>query len=171
MFKEYSRYRVLKVFLDHPLKEFGLREIGRKSNLSPPSVKNYLKEFLSKELIIQTERGYKAERENEDYIFYKKLSIINELHHSGLIEYLWQKLAPEAIILYGSHVKGESTEDSDVDLYIFGKRKEIPLEKFEKKISKEIHLMFSSDIKSIPKELKNNLVNGITLKGYWKTFK
>lgn len=175
MFGRYNRYKVLKVFLDSPTQEFGLREISRIAKLSPVSVLHYLEEFKKEELIIRLEKKgkpiYKAERENENFIFYKRLSTLYELHNSGLIEYLWQKLAPQALVLYGSHAKGEATENSDIDLFVIGKKEEIELNKFEDIFGKEIHLMFDSDFKDIPKELKNNLINGIILKGYLKLFK
>ena len=175
MFKKYNRYKVLKVFLDSPTQEFGLREIGRLAKLAPVSVLNYLEEFEKEELIIKLEKKgrpvYKAERENENFIFYKKLSILYELNDSGLIEYLWQKLAPQALILYGSHAKGEAIENSDIDIFVIGKKKEINLKKFENTFRREIHLILDDNIKNIPKELKNNLVNGIILKGYLKMFK
>ena len=172
MLKKYNRYRVLKVFLDSPTQEFGLREISRFVGIAPVSVINYLKSFEEEGLIIKTEKKgrpiYKAERENENFILYKKMSIFYELHESGLIEYLWEKLAPEVIILYGSHAKGESIENSDIDIFIMGKEKKIDLNKFEKRLNNEIHLMFNKDIKHMPKELKNNLINGTILKGYFK---
>lgn len=174
MLDKYSRYRVLRVFLDNPLENFGLREISRLSKLSPPSVSRYLEEFESQGVIAKTEKKgmptYQALRENEDFIFYKKLGILYELHNSGLIEYLWQKLSPNAIILYGSYAKGESVEDSDIDFFIVGKEKQINLEEFEKKLHRNIHLIFEDNIKNIPPELKNNLINGIVLKGYFKVF-
>lgn len=174
MFGKYNRYRVLKVFLDSPIQEFGLREIGRLAKLAPVSVLNYLKEFEKEELIMKLKsKGnpvYKAGRENENFVFYKKLSTLYELHNSRLIEYLWQKLAPEALILYGSYAKGEATENSDIDVFVIGKKKEIELDKFENILGREIHLMFDNDIKNIPKELKNNLINGLILKGYFKVF-
>ncbi len=175
MFGKYNRYRVLKVFLDSPTREFGLREISRLVKLAPVSVLRYLREFEKEELIGKLEKNgkpiYKAERENENFIFYKKLSILYELNDSNLIEFLWQKLAPQALILYGSYAKGEATENLDIDIFVIGKKKEIELDKFRNILGKEIHLMFDSDFKSIPKELKNNLINGIILKGYFNLFK
>src|SRR3989344_2882355 len=172
MLEKFSRYRVLKVFLDSPTQEFGLREISRASKLAPVSILKYLKEFEAKELIkISNKKGvpiYQANRDNENFIFYKKLGSSYELHNSGLIDYLWNKLAPDALILYGSHAKGESIENSDIDIFVVGKEKKIDLEKFEKKLGKNIHLMFNSNVKNIQKELKNNLINGIILKGYFK---
>src|SRR3989344_5679157 len=175
MFGKDNRYKVLKVFLDSPTQEFGLREISRIAKLAPVSVLRYLREFERKKLIKTLKKKdkpiYKAERENENFIFYKRLSILYELHNSGLVEYLWQKLAPQALILYGSHAKGESTENSDIDIFVIGKKEEIELSKFKNFFGKEIHIMFDSDFKEIPKELKNNLINGIILKGYLKLFR
>jgi len=158
--------------LDNPLGEFGVRELGRQSGISPPSVLNYLKKFQKERLIIKSEkRGnpfYKADRDNEKFVLYKKMSILYELQKSGLIDFLWDKLSPSAIILYGSYAKGESIEGSDVDLFIIGKEKDTDISKFEDILGKEVHLMFMKDIKKIPDELKNNLINGIVMRGYFK---
>jgi len=136
---------------------------------------NYLKEFEKEGLIKKyIKRGipfYQAIRDNERFILFKKISIIYELNESGLVDYLWEILSPEAVILYGSHAKGESIEKSDVDIFIIGKEKKIDLEKFEKTIGKNVHLMFDSDINKVPKELRNNLINGIMLKGFLRAFK
>ncbi len=172
MLQKYNRYKLLKVFLNNPTESFRLRELSRLSGIAPLSVTNYLKEFEKESLIKKFSKRdvpfYQAMRENEDFIVYKKISIIYELNHSGIVNYLWEKLSPEAIILYGSFSKGESTKDSDIDLFIIGKEKRLDLTSFEKKIEKKVHLMFDANPEKIPKELKNNLINGIILKGYFK---
>jgi len=172
MLKKYNRYKLMKLFLDNPTDSFRLRELSRLSGISPLSVMNYLKEFEKEELIKKYEKRkipfYQALRDNEKFILYKKLSIIYELNESGLVNFLWEKLSPEAIILYGSHAKGESIETSDIDIFIIGKERMINLDEFEKKLGKTIHLIFNENVSKIPKELKNNLINGIVLKGYFK---
>ena len=174
MLQNYNRYKLLKVFLDNSTESFRLRELSRMSKISPPSVLNYLKEFEKQDLIKRYEKRdvpfYQANLDNEDFIQYKKLSILFELHDSGLIDFLWEKLSPEAIILYGSQIKGESTENSDIDLFIIGREKRIDIEKFQKKLNSEIHLLFEKNPINISKELKNNLINGVVLKGYLKLF-
>jgi len=171
MLKKYNRYVLLKVFLDSPTDSFRLRELSRISGISPASVINYLQEFQKEGLIRKYIKRkvpfYQAERDKEDFIFYKKISILYELKDSGLVDFLWNKLHPDAIILYGSYVKGESTEDSDLDIFIIGKERKIDLNIFEKKLEKKIHLMFAENPKKIPKNLRSNLVNGIILKGYF----
>ena len=174
MLENYNKYKILKVFLFNPAEEFRLRELSRLSKISPPSVISYLKEF-EKEGLIRAFRKreipfYKGEIDNENFREYKKLSILFEINNSGLIDFLWNKTAPKAIILYGSYAKGESLEESDIDIFIIGDEKKINLEKFEEKIGKKIHIIFEKNPKKILKELKNNLVNGIILKGYLKLF-
>lgn len=173
MLEKNNRYRLMKIFLESPTDSFRLRELSRLSEISPPSVMNYLKDFERQGLVKRYEkRGvpfYEAIMDNEDFKQYKKLSILFELHRSNLIDFLWDKLSPEAIILYGSYAKGESVENSDIDIFIVGNEKKIDIKEFEKKLGKEVHLMFNN-VKKISDELKNNLVNGVVLKGYFKLF-
>jgi len=171
MFEKNNKYKLLKVFLDSPTDSFRLRELSRLSKISPASVIIYLRDFIEKNLIRQYEkRGisfYQAERDNAKFVLYEKISIIYELNSSGLIEFLWDKFSPHAIVLYGSFARGQATEDSDIDLFVVGKERKIKLDDFEKLLGKKIHLMFEENPKKIPDKLKANLINGIVLKGYF----
>ena len=113
--------------------------------------------------------AYIAQRDNEDFKFYKKIAILEEIHLSGIIDELWEKIAPEAIILYGSYSKGEATENSDIDLFVVSKTKKAIFDyKIEKRIdNREIHIIIDN-VKNIPDKLMNSLINGIILKGYLK---
>jgi predicted nucleotidyltransferase len=166
-----NAYRVLKVFLDSPTYEFGLREISRKINLALPSVKKYLSELESQGFIRKEIKKklpvYYAERDYEKFKFYKKLDMQSLLFESGVIDFIWKKLSPEAIIFYGSCAKGDSVEDSDIDLFAIGKKLSISLDKYEDKIGKKIHLIID-ELDNIPKELKNNLSNGVVMRGYFR---
>lgn len=175
MLQNNNSYKLLKVFLYSPTTSFGLRELSRKINLALPSVKKYLLELERQGLIkIREERGnpvYIADRDSEKFRFYMSLSMQYELFESGVIDFIWKKLCPEAIILYGSYAKGEAIEDSDIDLFAVGKKSEmLNLEKYEKVLGKKIHL-FNDSLDKIPKELKNNLANGIIMEGYLKLLK
>jgi len=174
MLGKYNRYKLLKIFLFNPGDSFRLRELSRLSEISPPSVVSYIKEFKEEGLIKSYEkRGipyYASDLNSDDLRFYKKIAILFELHESGVVEYLWEKLAPKSIILYGSYAKGEFTENSDVDLFVIGKKKEVDCKKFEEKLGKRLHLMFEENIKNIQINLRNNICNGVVLKGYLKVF-
>ncbi len=174
MLQKYNRYQVLKLFLDSPTESFRLREVARLTNISPPSVMNYLKEFEKENLIKkQTKRRipfYTALRDSEKFVLYKKISTIFELNDSGLVEHLWNELSPQATVLYGSYARGESVETSDIDLFVLAKETNLKVVKYEKKLNKKIHLLFKHSLNEISSELRNNILNGIILKGYIKVF-
>lgn len=173
MFKNNNNYKILKVFLDSPTKKYGLREISRKVLIAPASVKKYLKDFEKQGLIESYKEKnnpiYRAKIDNQRLKTFQKLSIIYELEISGLIDYLWNEICPEAIILFGSYSKGEATEESDIDIFLITKTKieEINIKKYQEKFEKEIQILTQEENK-IQKHLKKNLINGIILRGYLK---
>ncbi|MCK4555662.1 MAG: nucleotidyltransferase domain-containing protein [Candidatus Aenigmarchaeota archaeon] len=179
MLQNYNKWAVLKVFFDNPSPEgFGLqlREISRAVKLAPTSVKNYL-DNLEKEGLIVVKRHrvqrypeYRANRESEKFRFLKKTDILFSIRHSGLLKYLDDVCMPDAIVLFGSAARGEDTADSDIDIFLLCKEKKLDLKKFEKKLKRKISPFFSSDFNKLSDELKNNIINGLILKGYLKVF-
>jgi len=171
MLKDYNKYKVMKLFLYNSTESFRLRELSRLVGVAPMSVGNYLLELFKEGIIREYKKNsvrfYTAQRDSLKFIRYQKLSIQYELYASGVIDEIWGNLHPEAIILYGSYVKGEATENSDIDLFVMCKEKPFNLEKYEKQLGKKIHLLFKMSNK-IPNELKNNLANGIVMAGYFK---
>lgn len=69
-------------------------------------------------------------------------------------------------MLFGSCARGEDIEASDVDLLVVSIEKEVDLKKFELVLKRKISLHFEENVSEIPKELLNNIVNGIVLFGY-----
>lgn len=176
MLQKYNGYKLLKVFLFSPTESFGLRELSRLSKFSPPSVMRYLEDLEKKKLIeIVEKKGmkrYRAILDSQRIGGYTKLAILLELEECGLTDYLWENYSPEAIILYGGFAKGEITEESDVDIFLLGVdvlKTKVDVLEFTDKLGKEIHVMGQKTLKEIPsKEFKNNLINGIVLRGYLK---
>lgn len=167
------------VFFNDPLPEgggFQLRELSRKAKLAPTSVKRYLKELKSEGLIRESKHRaqgfplYSANRENERYIFYKKLNTLSLIFESGLISYLSDLCMPNAIVLFGSAAKGEDILTSDLDIFMLCKERKVELQRFEKVIGRKISLFFGENFGKLSNELKNNIIRGIRLKGYLKVF-
>jgi predicted nucleotidyltransferase len=93
----------------------------------------------------------------------------NRLYEIGLIDYLEKKLVPETIILFGSIRKGEYDNESDIDIFVASTKKaKLDLKKFEKILGHEIQIFIEKDINDLQVHLKNNVVNGIKLSGYFK---
>jgi predicted nucleotidyltransferase len=172
MIQKYSRYKVLQVFFKKPLTLFHIREIGRIVTLSQPSVKLHLDALEKEKLIVRSEEGlyggYKANRDNEEFRFLKILNTLLILHQSRLVDYLYDQIQPQVIILFGSASKGEDVEQSDIDIFIEAEEMDFILKKYEKLFNRKINVYFQKNFKELSKEFKNNLINGIVLKGFLK---
>ncbi len=172
-----NKKRILELFFESPLKNFYLREISRKTSVAITSVKRYVKELIDEKMVVKVNKeiypAFKSNRESDDgtFRFYKKLNTIEKLQTSGLLDFLEDNCAPKCIILFGSASRGEDVERSDIDLFIQSYEKKLDLSKFEKKLEREINLLFENNFSKISKELKNNILNGVVLRGYLKVFK
>lgn len=169
MIQKCSKLIVLKEFLDDPLKKFLIRELSRKINLAPTSVKKHLEELIKDKLIIKDKELYPfyiANFDNPDFRFYKKINNLIKIKESKLIDYIENVIQPNNIILFGSASKGEDLKNSDIDIFIQSDTKQINLTKFEKILNKKIQLFVYKDFSKMPKELRLNILNGIKLNGY-----
>lgn len=163
-----------KIFFEKPTEEQHVRNIAKKLKISPTTASKYLKELEKKE-ILRSENKYrhlifKANTESKTYKVLKRNHNIQKLYDSNLIKHLEEIYnEPEAIILFGSYSRAEDTEQSDIDLAIITTtKKEINLEKYEKKLGKKIQIfeITREEFKKMNKNLKNNIINGIILEGY-----
>ena len=176
MLQKDNRYRVLEQFFFFPLTQLQLRELSRKAKLAPPSVKRYLLEFEKEGLIVREKHRlhgfpvYRANRESETFLMLKKLDTIKRISESGLLDYLYTTCMPDVILFFGSASIGEDIESSDIDLFLQCDPEELHLERYEKLLFRRVSPFFQKDFGKLSKELKNNLVNGIVLKGYLKPF-
>ena len=174
MLQKSSISKTAEIFFISPTTPHYLMDISRKARLAHTSVKNNIDELIKQGIITKSIEKkasrkfplYKANRENRLFKKYKLLYNITYIFESGIIEFIEEKLSPKSIILFGSYQKGEDTETSDIDLFIECKQEKLSLEKFEKILNRKLQLHFNPNFKSYPKELKNNIINGITLFGY-----
>ena len=174
MIQKCSKWVVLKEFLDEPMKKKQIREISRDIKLATTSVKLHIKRLMENKLVIEKNddifKYYIANFDNEQFRFYKKINTLFKLYESGLIDHLNDLCSPDAIILFGSCSKGEDTGESDIDLYLQAKEKNLDIGRYEKLMKRKIQLFFAEDFNKLPKELRNNIINGVKLDGYLKVF-
>jgi len=151
-----------------------MREISRKVKIAQPSVIAHLKALEKQGLIEREKNGlyptYRANRENQEFKTLKQTNTMLNLNKTGLMDYISNNCLPNSIVLFGSASKGEDIEESDIDLFVQSKEKKLDLERFEKQLNRKISLFFQEDINKLSKELRNNIINGIILKGYLKVF-
>jgi predicted nucleotidyltransferase len=171
--------KILESFIEEPEKEFFVREIARKLNKSPATISKYLKNYEKQGILISKEKfNHLLFKANTESIKFKQLKLsynLNKIYESGLIDFLIKEFNhPNAIILFGSFAKAENIKTSDIDIFIVSSRKkELNLEKYEKKLGYNVQLFVEKDIKKLKeknKELLNNIINGITLYGFFEVF-
>ena len=146
------------------------RDIAKSLNVSPTAISNSVKKLEKEDLInikkTKTINFISFNRDNKKAIQLKRTENLKHIYTSGLANYLEEYLAGSTIMLFGSYSKGEDTINSDIDIAIIErKNKEINLDKFEKILSRKININFYSSWKDIHKNLRNNILNGITLSG------
>lgn len=137
--------RIIRFFFDNPYKEFYLRELAKKIKLSPFAIKKYMDIFIREGLVLEERKAnlryFKA---NVNDLFFKQLKIafsIRKIKQSGLISDILEKMANvSSIVLFGSVAKGEDDENSDIDIVVIGKEKDLSLSEIRKKLNKEINL-------------------------------
>lgn len=177
MLFNYNKFRVLEVFLNDPIPkngEFQLREISRLTSLAPKSVKNYLEELISEDLILKKKQRatnypvYTSNYDNPRFKFIKKIVNEYKLRESGLIEYIYSKSVPKCIVLFGSYSRGEDLLDSDIDLFVESKYVYLDLQDYEVLLNRKINVLFNEKFENLSKELKNNLINSVVVNGYLK---
>ena len=160
-----SLLRVLEVFALEPMRIHYIKEIAKKIELAPTSVKLHIKYLLQNGIVLKKKgeifSGYIANRDNSDFVFYKKIINLIKLKESGLLNFLIESVYPNAVVLYGSYARGEDIETSDIDLLIITKaKKRIEVGKFEIILKRKIHLIIEENLKkldlnALKKEIEN----------------
>jgi len=148
------------------------RQIANLLNVTPPAVMKALPE-LEKQGLIKSEQDKETKRwaislnsENHKTTQLKRTDNLKQIYESGLADFIEEKISPKSIVLFGSYSRGEDDEQSDIDLFVECKKEELNLERFEKKLNRKIEVHFSNNFGLYSKELKNNIINGIVLKGF-----
>lgn len=157
-----SIWNVAAIFFIEPTKVHLIKEISRRISLAHTSVKKHLVTLIDIGFIepVKSEpfSGYRAKRDNPDFIFYKKIANIIALKDSGLTEKIKEKY-PKLIILFGSYDKGEDVETSDIDIFIDSKKFSINLDKFKKYLKRDIHIIFQEESsKSLLESIKQGTI-------------
>lgn len=172
MIEKSTTQLILEVFFRNPNTEFYLRELSRVLKLSMPTIISVTDALAKEGLIIKTKgkvlTTVKANRENVEFIRYKRVNNLESLYNSGLLQHIIETYNyPKCIILFGSYSRGEDIEGSDIDIaLVTNKKLELNAEKHEKILERHINIHEIS-LNKISAEFKANLWNGIVLEGSW----
>lgn len=164
--------KVIKLFFDGPGERLHVREVARRTGLSPPGAMKILRRLKSEELVIEEPDNvvvnYRGNYDSSRFVALKRSTNLFSLYACGLIELLSEHYAaPECIVLFGSYARGEDTNKSDIDIAIVtGVDNEPDLQKYEKKLNRKISIHTIRNLKEADHNFLNSLANGIVLSGY-----
>ena len=126
LFDRYAYWRVLRYFALNSLEGVYVKELARKLELSAGICSQALRELENAGFLERTVLGQAHYyRLRESYLTTELKRFVGYFHifHSGLVETLIDHSPSIATIaLYGSYVRGDFSEDSDVDILVIGPR-------------------------------------------------
>ncbi len=158
----------LQPFFEDCYRRINVREYSRIVKISPPTASKLLSEYDRLGLLkSEKDRNYiffYANKKSKDFIDLSRIYWRNKLW--GLVEDFDKQLLNPSVILFGSLAKAEAKIDSDIDLCVLSRKKDLNLNDFEKRLKRKIQIFFFNSIKEIDNlELRNNILNGYILNG------
>ena len=157
-------------FFEDNYRRIHVREYAKLVGITPPTASKLLERLCSENLLKKIiDKQYYYYYTNKDSFVFKELQRLYwKLKLAPLTDYIEEKMISPVIILFGSVSKAEITESSDIDLAIFSSSKKgLNVSKFEKGLNRELQVFTFKDLEDVPKELKNNILNGYILGGSW----
>lgn len=144
IFRKFVGFKILEYFLRYPSEKTYLKELAKKLQISPRSVKIYCdlfeKEGLIKREIIGNMHIFSTNNDNFRVREMKRAYFINLLAEMN-IENIAEECA--SIAVYGSYASGNYDEKSDIDILIIGEEQQVKRDiivKIMEIIGKEIQL-------------------------------
>lgn len=165
---------VLKLILGNsPFKEWHFEEIVRKAKVTKVVANKWLTKYVKLGLLKKIkEKGkfpfFTVGKNNQVYYAKKRVYALEQLTNAGLISKLLSLHKAKTIIIFGSMIKGDWYNDSDIDIFILGNILDFDKNVYEAKLNKHIELHIfeeKKEIKEIKTGLIDNIVNGYVLKG------
>ncbi len=168
MIQKCSYLTVLEIFFKEPTSIHFIREIGKRIQLAQTSVRNHIKD-LKKNKLIMTKiakpfNGLVANRDNEQFLFYKQAYNFYSLWE--LRNVIIKSMHPKTIIVFGSYSRGEDVEESDIDMLVITKvKKEIKTKNLENMMSRKINIIYKDSLEKLEEPIKNSVLNGWIIYG------
>ena len=171
LFTSKSRVKILKLLI-FSQEDIHLREIARRTDVTPPYVKKEIEKLRKLNLVTETRRGnqkiFKINKNSPLYEDLKRMFLKTEVLGDVVKESLKNEDIKYALI-FGSFAKGEETEKSDIDLLVIGSLKEESMLKIvrdsESKTGREINYILWNE-KEFEKRAKegHHLLKDIIIK-------
>lgn len=168
-----TAFSIMEQFFYLGLNRLQTSKIINKTGYDFKTVKKYLKDLANLGLIKKHEDlnipTYEANYRNKFFLNIKREKMLYDIFTSGLPQFLKNKLGETTCILFGSCVRGDYYEDSDIDIYVQSRNIKLDLSKYEKKLKRKINLFFEEKWQNLSEGMKTGLLNdGISINGRLK---
>lgn len=143
-FRKFVGFTVLEYFLNHPTEKTYLKELAKKVQVSPRSIKIYCDLFEKEGIITREIRG-----NVHLFSLNNDLFIVREMKRAYTCFFLRSlgiedvAETPTSFAIYGTYASGTYDERSDIDLLILSEEKDVKRDRITnimKKINREIQL-------------------------------
>lgn len=160
-----------RFFYKHPNSRVHLRKLARRLDVSPGFVSEHITSLVDGGIVKESREGnvrvFTADTSNAEYRRNKRAFNLWEILNSDLVPRLEDHLHPDALILFGSYLKGADGGKSDVDIAVINGRREIPdLSDYEEEFERSIRLTQVDSLEEAEPEFLETLANGFVLSGY-----
>ena len=119
MIENPTEWKVLRFFSQNPTKEYYVKEISRKLNISSGSSSRVCKKLAESGILTKASKGnlllYRMDNSNFRAKEMKRFIFLTELHK--YIKY-FKNEEYQLVALYGSYANGEYVEKSDIDILV-----------------------------------------------------
>ena len=161
-----SKQDILYLFYNQPTRQWRFCDIVKAVGIAENKVSRWLKLFIEQKIIIKhlgEKPYYVANYTGCEYKVAKRIYAINILQNSGLLDYLTSQAT---IILFGSFARGDWHQQSDIDLFVLGKK--IQVTNFELVLGRNIQIFHYKNVQNlekISKDLLLSVIKGIIITG------
>lgn len=161
-----NHLKVLKFFYFNPSQSVGVRELSRLLDISVSASQRSIRVLEQEGLILRKKSNsyvvFEANVDSTVYLSKKKLFILECVLLSSELKDLISLLEPNLVVLFGSCADGFYTYESDIDIFVQTHSKK----RFTGSIlGLPINLYVGSDLKKLKNGLRENIINGVVLKG------
>jgi len=168
-----KEYAVMELFFEQPTREWHFEEILQTAKVSRGKATQWLKK-LQKEGVIKRvkEKGkmpYHISNYNSpEYKNKKRLFAFQKLYDSGLLNHLSALPKAETVILFGSFMRSDWYQNSDIDIFIYGSPEGLSIANYELFLQKDIQVFVSrtkEDLFELGNDFIKNIIKGHLVKG------
>lgn len=169
---------IKELFFNYSTKHWHFEDIVKEAGLSRAQTNSWLKRLTKEKLIKKVKfkkkmSYYISNYDKDKFKIQKRLSALKQFEKTGFLEHLSSLKKAKTVIIFGSFARSDWHNESDIDLFIYGKADDFEKGYFERKLKREIQVFQYEDKKSLKRlepAVISNIIAGLHIKEGIKPF-